>query len=155
MLVDETIIIPGDPVPYRMPAIEDLDLGQVELYYDTDLDHLTLFFAGSERLLSWREDGRFKFIIVDTADNSVAGVEYTHFMKAVVLKNPKFLDSLPFATVISGDAKVTAMQSLPPGQRQQIRNHLFSMLRSLVEWREDNTTERVTSDESAFRQLTA
>jgi hypothetical protein len=138
-----------------MPAIETLDLGQVELYYDTDLDHLTLFFFGSERLLSWREDGHYKFVIVDTADNSVAGVEYTHFMKAVVLKNPKLLDSLPFATVISGDSKVTAIQSLSPEQRQQIRSHLISMLRSLVEWREDSIVDSVTSDKSEFRQLTA
>jgi hypothetical protein len=137
-----------------MPAIETLDLGQVELYYDTVLDHFTLFFFGSERLLSWREDGHYKFVIVDPADNSVAGVEYTHFMKAVVLKNPKLLDSLPFATVISGDSKVTAIQSLSPEQRQQIRSHLISMLRSLVEWREDGIVDSVTSDKCAFRQLT-
>ena len=150
-MTDET----SNPIQYKMPDIESLDLGKVELYYDVDLDHLTILFNGSDRFISHRERGLHSYLLVDPAARAIAGIEYFDFMKVVVPLNPKLLDALPFATVISGDSQVTAVQARNAVERQQLRDQAKIVLRYIVNWRDDDSVSEENSDIGAFQQLTA
>lgn len=111
------------------PDVNDIDTAAVEVFYDADLDELTILFCDKGRRHSLLEIGENRYALVDTETEEVVGFEIHRFMKKTVPQHPEFLHALSVAAILSNEPEARAPRIDPKRDRSKLR----SLLKRIVE----------------------
>lgn len=119
----------------EFPRIRSLNLDNVEMFYDVDLDELTVLFYGTQRRHTLRETGDHIYALVDPHSREMVGVELHHFMKRFVPRDPSLGAAVALATILSEEAN---------GTTASMKGHSMGMLdRVYDQWKKIATPRRV------------
>lgn len=111
--IDSTI----SPVQHaiELPALESLDLRKSDVFYDVDLDEMTIHFYGRETPHYVDHINDVLSTLRDNESDTVVGVVFNRYLKQLILDLPESRIFFDDATILTGDN--TLFPASPPPDR--------------------------------------
>ncbi|MDQ3657872.1 MAG: hypothetical protein M3457_22705 [Chloroflexota bacterium] len=86
-----------------LPPLESLDRNHIEVFYDADLDEMSILFYGREQPNYVDPVNDVLAALRDTGSDVVVGVVFSRFLKQVILDVPESRIFFDDATILTGD----------------------------------------------------
>lgn len=106
---------PGHDVTF--PDVQQIDIAKVQVFYDVDLDELTVLYNGTARRHAFHEIDTNVYALVGSNADDVVGFELHQFMKKIVPLHPGFRLAIAVATILSDEADVSETPTESSGKK--------------------------------------
>jgi hypothetical protein len=130
-----------DEREFVIPSYDDLDPEKIDVFFDVDLDELTILFFGREREHYVHPMNAVLSYLLDMETDEVVGISLNRFMRQVVSELPDSRVFLEDAAIITGDHLIPPMHHLPAPPSLGGRL-MAAFLGARAGWREERVHER-------------
>lgn len=119
---------PDEHGDISFPDINSIDTKAVEVFYDVDLDELTVLYFG--RRHSLHEIGSNLYALVDMTTGDAVGFEIHQFVKKAIPQHPRLRNALSLATILGNAVNEQALNDESSTERSST---IRAFLKGLVE----------------------
>jgi len=107
-----------------LPSLDSLDRRDIDVFYDADLDELSILFYGRTQPSYVDPVNDLLAVLRDIESETVVGVVFSRFLKRVILDLPESRVFFDDATILTGD------HALDPASHPPIHPSLATRLQS-------------------------
>jgi len=138
-----------------IPPLESLDRQRIEVFYDADLDELSILFYGRKYPNYVDPINDVLAALRDTESDTVVGVVFSRFLKQVIRDVPESRVFLADATILSGDHALDPSSNGPvhPSLAKRLQSATRAVLRAMKQGWESGVA--VDEDEQRRRVFQA
>jgi hypothetical protein len=133
-----------------VPPLESLDRHRIEVFYDADLDEMSILFYGREHPNYVDPINDVLAALRDTGSDMVVGVVFSRFLKRVILDMPESRIFFDDATILTGDHTLDPASNLPA--HPSLATRLSSATRAALRAMKQGWASGVTVDEDEQRR---
>lgn len=138
------------PHHVELPPLESLDPHRIEVFYDADLDEMSILFYGRDKPHYVDPVNDVLSALRDIASDATVGVVFSRFLKQVILDLPESRIFFDDATILTGDHALLPPANLPV--RRSFGKRLHSATRAGLRAMKQGWDSGVAVDEDEQRR---